>query len=186
MMFPSIWLQGLSDQAVNAFRVMISDGIKPSVLVLNLLINAFGEDRRDAEAFGVLQYMNENVNHWWFFFFVKDAFGFFEILVVEKILLILIYLGERTNERISWFPKCQEARCFLNLFHLVIFLFRIFNHIFNLGSILFLWVQGLKPDVVTYTTLMKALIRVQKFEKVAFLSLISFFLVNGNGFYHWI
>lgn len=62
-MFLSICLQGLSDQAVNAFRVMRADGIKPGVLVLNSLINAFGEDRRDAEAFGVLQYMKENVNY---------------------------------------------------------------------------------------------------------------------------
>ncbi|KDO85080.1 hypothetical protein CISIN_1g0057291mg, partial [Citrus sinensis] len=76
---------GLSDQAVNAFRVMRTDGLKPSNLALNSLINAFGEDQRDAEAFAVLQYMKEN---------------------------------------------------------------------------------GLKPDVVTYTTLMKALIRVDKFHKV--------------------
>lgn len=62
-MFLSFCLQGLSDQAVNAFRVMRADGIKPSVLVLNSLINAFGEDRRDAEAFGVLQYMKENVHY---------------------------------------------------------------------------------------------------------------------------
>nr|GMD65250.1 pentatricopeptide repeat-containing protein At5g42310, mitochondrial [Ipomoea batatas] len=54
-------------------------------LALNSLINAFGEDRRDAEAFAVLRYMKEN---------------------------------------------------------------------------------DLKPDVVTYTTLMKALIRVEKFGKV--------------------
>jgi pentatricopeptide repeat protein len=53
--------QGLSEQAVNAFRVMTSDGLKPSLLALNSLINAFGEDRRDAEAFAVLQYMKENV-----------------------------------------------------------------------------------------------------------------------------
>lgn len=54
-------LQGLSEQAVNAFRVMRAEGLKPSILVLNSLINAFGEDRRDAEAFAVLQYMKDNV-----------------------------------------------------------------------------------------------------------------------------
>lgn len=42
---------------------MRADGLKPSVLVLNSLINAFGEDRRDAEAFSVLQYMKENVSY---------------------------------------------------------------------------------------------------------------------------
>lgn len=56
-----IW-QGLSEQAVNAYRVMISDGLRPSLLALNSLINAFGEDRRDIEAFSILQYMKENVS----------------------------------------------------------------------------------------------------------------------------
>ncbi|PKI55808.1 hypothetical protein CRG98_023809 [Punica granatum] len=64
---------------------MKADGLKLSLLALNSLINAFGEDRRDVEAFAVLQYMKEN---------------------------------------------------------------------------------DVKPDVVTYTTLMKALIRVDKFQKV--------------------
>lgn len=40
---------------------MRSDGLSPSILALNSLINAFGEDRRDVEAFAVLQYMKENV-----------------------------------------------------------------------------------------------------------------------------
>lgn len=58
--------QGLSDEAVNAFRLMRVDGLKPSLLALNSLINAFGEDRRDAEAFAVLQYMKENVSYFRF------------------------------------------------------------------------------------------------------------------------
>lgn len=103
-MFLSICLQGLSDQAVNAFRVMRADGIKPSVLVLNSLINAFGEDRRDAEAFGVLQYMKENVTYRQIFL-LKAAFGFIHILVVEKILWILGYLRKWTDERIFLTPK---------------------------------------------------------------------------------
>lgn len=53
--------QGLSEEAINAFKVMRADGLMPSLLALNSLINAFGEDRRDAEAFAVLQYMKENV-----------------------------------------------------------------------------------------------------------------------------
>lgn len=47
---------------MNAFRVMRSDGLRPSILALNSLVNAFGEDRRDAEAFAVLQYMKDNVS----------------------------------------------------------------------------------------------------------------------------
>lgn len=52
----------MSDQALDAFRVMRADGLRPSLLALNSLINAFGEDRRDVEAFAVLQYMKENVS----------------------------------------------------------------------------------------------------------------------------
>lgn len=40
---------------------MAAEGLTPSLLALNSLINAFGEDRRDAEAFAVLQYMKDNV-----------------------------------------------------------------------------------------------------------------------------
>lgn len=48
---------------------MTKEGLTPSLLVLNSLINAFGEDRRDAEAFAVLQYMKENVCFFHMFFF---------------------------------------------------------------------------------------------------------------------
>lgn len=61
IVFYFICSQGLSEHALNAFRLMRSDGLSPSILALNSLINAFGEDRRDVEAFAVLQYMKENV-----------------------------------------------------------------------------------------------------------------------------
>lgn len=41
---------------------MRADGLKPSNFALNSLINAFGEDERDVEAFAVLQYMKDNVS----------------------------------------------------------------------------------------------------------------------------
>lgn len=91
---------------------MRGDGLKPSLLALNSLINAFSEDRRDAEAFAVLEYMKENV-------------------------------GNRVL-----FPVSHSR----------------FDRAFFFGC--FLCFQGVKPDVVTYTTLMKALIRVDKFDKV--------------------
>ena len=47
---------------------MRTDGLKPSLLALNSLINAFGEDQRDNEAFAVLQYMKENVSYYLKFF----------------------------------------------------------------------------------------------------------------------
>ena len=62
MILHSVFSQGLSDKAVSAFWAMRDDGLKPSLLALNSLINAFGKDRRDVEAFVVLQYMKENVS----------------------------------------------------------------------------------------------------------------------------
>lgn len=106
--------QGLSDQAVNAFRMMAAEGLTPSLLALNSLINAFGEDRRDAEAFAVLQYMKDNVC---FLLFPSPL-----LFWAKDLKLYVIYL--------------------------------------------FVYLQGVKPDVITYTTLMKALIRVEKYNKV--------------------
>lgn len=61
----------MSDKAVHAFRVMRADGLKPSILVLNSLINAFGEDSRVADAFSVLQFMKETVSSWIIFFYTS-------------------------------------------------------------------------------------------------------------------
>lgn len=104
---------------------MRADGLKPSNLALNSLINAFGEDRRDADAFAVLKYMKENVSY-------QDLSP-------------------------SYLPSPPPS--------------------FNLGSKyphLYLQLQGMKPDVVTYTTVMKALIRVDKFDQV-------FYIIFCNG-----
>lgn len=61
----------MSDKAVHAFRVMRADGLEPSILVLNSLINAFGEDCRVADAFSVLQFMKETVSSWIIFFYTS-------------------------------------------------------------------------------------------------------------------
>lgn len=66
-MYLQCLFQGLSEQAITAFKVMRADGIRPSVLVLNSLINAFGEDRRVNEAFSVLEFMKESVSSQIFF-----------------------------------------------------------------------------------------------------------------------
>lgn len=58
---------------------MRADGIKPTVLVLNSLINAFGEDRRDNEAFSVLQYMKENVSSEMFVSFLVLCFDLYSL-----------------------------------------------------------------------------------------------------------
>jgi pentatricopeptide repeat protein len=76
--------QGLSEQAVNAFRKMSAEGLTPSLVALNSLINAFGEDRRDAEAFAVLQYMTENVRSFSYVFslFLAKCPNLYVILLV--------------------------------------------------------------------------------------------------------
>ncbi|XP_039000587.1 pentatricopeptide repeat-containing protein At5g42310, chloroplastic-like [Hibiscus syriacus] len=84
-LFEEMKEKGVFTAFENTLRVIGGDGLKPNLLALNSLINAFRDDRRDAEAFTVLQYL--------------------------------------------------KANC-------------------------------VKPDVVTYTMLMKALIRVDKFHKV--------------------
>lgn len=69
--------QGLSEEALNAFRIMRSDGLKPSNLALNALINAFCEDRRDIEAFAILRSMKENVS------VLKNLIQFFPNRIVQ-------------------------------------------------------------------------------------------------------
>lgn len=75
-------MQGLSELAVNAFKVMKADGLAPSLLALNSLINAFGEERRDAEAFAVLQYMKENVICFCFSFLSQRILMLFNIAFI--------------------------------------------------------------------------------------------------------
>lgn len=123
------YLKGLAEQAVNTFRIMKEEGLKPCKLALNSLINAFSEDRSDSEAFAVLQYMKDNVSKCQIF----------------QLLMIIWY----SIFNLEW---SKSLLC----------------TVFPLD---FLWVQDIKPDVVTYTTLMKALIRVEKFEKVILTSL---------------
>lgn len=55
-------MQGLADHALNVVKAMRADGLEASTVVLNSLMNAFGEDRRVVEAFSVLQFMKENVS----------------------------------------------------------------------------------------------------------------------------
>jgi pentatricopeptide repeat protein len=55
-------LQGLADHALNVVKAIKADGLETSTVVLNSLMNAFGEDRRVVEAFSVLQFMKENVS----------------------------------------------------------------------------------------------------------------------------
>jgi pentatricopeptide repeat protein len=68
-------------------KAMKADGLEVSILVLNSLINAFGEDRRVVEAFSVLQFMKENVSG---VFVIVCYFDLFRILIVLVFCLIML------------------------------------------------------------------------------------------------
>lgn len=108
-MFPSIFLQGLSEQAVNAFRVMRGDGLKPSNLALNSLINAFGEDRRDAEAFAVLQYMKENASCSLLFLYSSLPFPLSYLLLPSYIMSIWQFLTTGPEAGCSYIHNTYES-----------------------------------------------------------------------------
>lgn len=74
------YLQGLADHALNVVKAMKADGLEVSILVLNSLINAFGEDRRVVEAFSVLQFMKENVS-------LVFLFSYFDLLQTLMLLV---------------------------------------------------------------------------------------------------
>lgn len=67
---------------------MTAEGLKPSLLALNSLINAFSEDRREAEAFAVLKFMKENVLPPYLFFHI--FFLMHTLLLISTSVLGLI------------------------------------------------------------------------------------------------
>lgn len=87
-----IW-QGLSDRAVNTFSIMTAEGLKPSILALNSLINAFSEDRREAEAFAVLKFMKENVLPLYLFSQVHSFLLLSTCVFGLNVVLIQAYFG---------------------------------------------------------------------------------------------
>lgn len=55
-------VQGMCEQAMDVFKCMERDGTEPNLMMLNLLINAFGVAGRYQEAFSVFEYMKEVVS----------------------------------------------------------------------------------------------------------------------------
>ena len=74
--------------------MMTSDGLRPSNLALNALINAFGEDRRDVEAFAVLQYMQQNASIIRFVYILN--------LTTLSVVLILLLLCPITGTKTGY------------------------------------------------------------------------------------
>lgn len=70
-------MQGLCEQTVKVLRLMEAEGIEPNLIMLNLLINAFGIAGRHLEALSVFQHIKESVS--WFLlmaFVVQKIFCF--------------------------------------------------------------------------------------------------------------
>ena len=60
-LFPNLLTQGLCEQTVKVLQLMEHDGIEPNLIMLNVLINAFGIAGRHLEALSVYQHIKETV-----------------------------------------------------------------------------------------------------------------------------
>lgn len=54
--------QGLSEQTLKVLQLMEAEGIEPNLIMLNVLINAFGTAGRYREALSIYHHMKENVS----------------------------------------------------------------------------------------------------------------------------
>ena len=54
-------LQGLCEQAVRVLQIMEGEGIEPNIVMLNMLINAFGNAGRYMEALSIYHHIKESV-----------------------------------------------------------------------------------------------------------------------------
>ncbi|KAI3921123.1 hypothetical protein MKX01_036102 [Papaver californicum] len=115
------WLHstGIMRTTVKVLQLMETEGIEPNLIMLNLLINAFGIAGRHLEALSVFHHIKETV---------------------------------------SFLPWLLQSVLFSKL------LIMLISPILMMIWLLFL--KGISPDVVTYSTLMKAFIRARKFDQV--------------------
>lgn len=54
--------QGLCEQAISVLQIMEAEGIEPNIVMLNMLINAFGNAGRYMEAMSVYHHIKESVS----------------------------------------------------------------------------------------------------------------------------
>ena len=118
---------------MKVLQIMEAEGIEPNVIMLNILINAFGIAGRHLEALSIYHHIIESVRpHPSPEFALKEIHWLISFLSQAQVLI--------TNTMSQLTTNFQP-------FHL----------------------QGISPDVVTYTTLMKACIRAKKYTKVCLL-----------------
>lgn len=53
----------MCEQTVNVLRLMEGEGIEPNLIMLNLLINAFGVVGRYLEALSIFEHIKESVSY---------------------------------------------------------------------------------------------------------------------------
>lgn len=138
-------LQGLCDQTVKVLQIMEAEGIELNVVMLNVLMNAFGIARRHLEALSIYQHIKESVSL---------------VILHQNCWLVM----KRLQDFLKDFNFFKQFFCWDTRFLMIFFLF----------------LKGFSPDIVTYTTLMKAFIRAKKFDKVPhtfFGSFTSIFLL---------
>lgn len=54
-------MQGLCEQTVKVLQLMELEGIEPNLIMLNILINAFGISGRHLEALSIYHHIQESV-----------------------------------------------------------------------------------------------------------------------------
>lgn len=55
-------MQGLCGQTVKVLQIMEAEGIEPNVIMLNVLMNAFGVAGRHLEALSIYHHIKESVS----------------------------------------------------------------------------------------------------------------------------
>lgn len=74
-------VQGFCEQTVKVLQLMEAEGIEPNIVMLNVLINAFGIAGRHEEALSIYQHIRESVRLYvlqgvnFFFFFFELCWG---------------------------------------------------------------------------------------------------------------
>lgn len=57
-----ILLQGQCEQTIKVLQLMEAEGIEPNLIMLNVLINAFGNAGRHMEALSIYHHIKESVS----------------------------------------------------------------------------------------------------------------------------
>ncbi|KVI07272.1 Pentatricopeptide repeat-containing protein [Cynara cardunculus var. scolymus] len=136
---------------------MQSDGLLPNIVTYTTLVDVYGKSGRYNDAIECLEVM-------------KSAANTFKIMTGDGLkpsnlaLNALINAFSEDKRDVEAFAVLQYMKENASVLQFSTSVSPLYHAVTNFSVILFR-LQGLKADVVTYTTLMKALIRVEKFSE---------------------